>query len=206
MQKIVLFLVVVALAATTGFAGTITAVTGITGNDGSLPNVEGNLPVPSGQTLIATGGHVRLYYAGWSAADLDLLVNGVTVIFDNQTSPLGAVYDLGIFAAGTVLTFELKNITTGVTYYTGPASGNPDNAVHAAYAPWTANSAIPVNGMFIGMEDLSAGGTDWDFNDLMAVVNGAVPTPEPVTLMLVGSSLIAIGLVRRRQRQYQRRC
>jgi hypothetical protein len=178
-------------------ADSFNAVTGITGTDGKLSSVEGNAPFASGANLIATGGEVDLFFAGYAAGDVDLLVNGSQVIFANQITPLGTKFDLGDFTAGTVITLAMKNTVTGDMYYTGPAGS--DGLIHSAYAPWTANSAIPENGTFVGFEDLPNGSTDGDYNDLMIVASGVTPTPEPGTLMLLGTGILAMGLLTKRR-------
>lgn len=186
-------------------------VTGITGVDGSLPVVEGNFPTITGQTIVALGGDVKIYYAGYSSAADDLLLLGATTLINNETTALGSMFDLGNFAAGTVLTFTLENTTSGGAYVTGPASANPDNMVHVAYAAWTANSAIPVNGLFVGFEDLPASISDKDYDDLMAVLFGAAPSPlspppssstlEPSTSILFGSGLLGAAFLKQRRRR-----
>jgi hypothetical protein len=185
-------------------------VSGITGADGTIPVVQGTAATPSGLNLtVAQTGDVKIAFAGSQAADLDLLFDNSQLLAANQTTPPGSVVDLGTFNAGTVLTFNLFNVDTGLIFMTGPASGNPDDVVHAAYAAWTANSAINFNGEFVGMEDLANGVSDHDYNDLMFVVKNASitsPTPEPTTWLMMGAGLMLFGFVelnkrRRNQRQ-----
>lgn len=168
-------------------------ISGITGVDGQLPNVEGNSPIASGSSLYATGGDVTIILAGVGlAADTDVLVNGMRVLISNQDS-LGTTVDLGNFYPGQGITFAVNNETTGAVYYTGLAELNPDGMVHAAYAPWTANGAFDQNGTFIGFEDLPASQSDRDYNDLSIVVSNVAVAPEPTSLFFLGTGLAGLA-------------
>ncbi len=72
---------------------------------------------------------------------------------------VGQQVTVGYYVAGTELVFAIKVSQTGYTFVTGPASGNPDNLVHAEVTPGTGNVLYVV-----GFEDIYGGG-DLDFND-----------------------------------------
>lgn len=162
----------------------------------------------SGQPLVATGGEVRIYFAGSSAAFhsvLHLVSPGAAQgpFFPNHSTTPGAMISLGTFAPGTVLTFRLDVLSTGHQFFTGPASGNPDNLVHAGYTLFVSDGTIPDNGLLVGFEDLFGGG-DGDFDDHRFVftnVAPAVATPEPATLILMSAGLSGIGAAVRKRRK-----
>ena len=103
----------------------------------AAPGTEGNYVVASGGDIIAT-------YEGTTAAYTDLLVlaspsNALGTIFNNHASPVGSTVDLGSFAAGTELKFQLNVLNTGNTFFSGPASRNPDGVAHARVQAHTRN-------------------------------------------------------------------
>jgi len=73
--------------------------------------------------------------------------------------------NLGIFNESEVLTFRLDVTNTGDSFYTGNASMNPDNIVHAK------SYINKVGKIYLGFEDLYNGG-DMDFNDCLFLVEG----------------------------------
>jgi hypothetical protein len=89
-----------------------------------------------GKAIIATGGHVVATYMGTTAGYTDDLylyspTNNIGLIFSNHTSPVGSQVDLGDFLAGTELIFQLYVVNTGLTFYSGDPSRNPDGLAHA---------------------------------------------------------------------------
>jgi hypothetical protein len=82
------------------------------------------------------------------------------------------------------------------TFYTGSASRNPDNIVHA----YVVNN-YPANGStYIGFEDLSTNNNaDFNYTDVQFTFTGITgAVPEPSTVALVG--LGAAGLIIRRRK------
>jgi hypothetical protein len=80
-------------------------------------------------------------------------------IFNNHTSPVGSTVELGTFPVGTRLIFRLHVNNTGIDYYTGQASRNPDNRAHArAQADWMPEETL------VSFEDLLNG--PFNYNDL----------------------------------------
>ena len=70
------------------------------------------------------------------------------------------VVNLGVYPAGQELIFKIHVRNTNKDFYTGPASRNSDNKLHAA-------ADLPAYGpSTVGFEDLDGGG-DQDFNDNM---------------------------------------
>lgn len=147
-----------------------------------------------------------VYWAGSGAAfeSQFFLVAPTTVgpFFNNSSSTIGDSQTLGIFPTGTVLTFKLDVLSTGNQFFTGPASGNPDGMVHAAYAEWAADTTIAVDGVLVGLEDVfEAGSGLLDYNDNMFVITGAIPAPEPASWMLIACGIGAAAGFSRRYRR-----
>ena len=187
-------------------------VLGVTGPDCVLPSVEGNTPVVNGLPIIANGGKVLVALAGYATSATDIIsLDGAPIFVSNAGTP-GTEADLGYFAPGTVLTFDEYVAQTGYTYKSGPGK-NPDGDIHDATAPWTANSAVPFNGYWIGFEDAYAyggvGQPNKDFQDISFIIGGATPggeckvpgVPEPATLALAGIGLLGIGVIGRRRKK-----
>ena len=110
---------------------------------------------------------------------------------------MGTTADLGSFAVGTELVFQLFVHDTGNSFFTGPASRNPDSHEHArVQADWEPDTAL------VSFEDLFNG--PFEFNDLSFsftnTTSGSTPVPEPdpLLLMLVGIGLIGLTVRLRR--------
>jgi hypothetical protein len=160
---------------------------------------------PTEVELVATGGEVFVYFAGSTAGNDSVLnlISPTTVgpFFPNHSTPAGTELSLGTFNAGDVLRFRLDNLTSGFSYFTGPAAGNPDGVIHVAHAGWAADGLIPYDGVLVGFEDLYGGG-DLDYDDNTFVfrnVSSSVITPEPASFVLACAGLAAVLIARRRR-------
>jgi len=135
------------------------------------------------------------------------------LIFSNHTNLPGSAIDLGAFAPGTELVFGIFVRDTGFSYFLGPGSRNPDGIQHGVVdnglAPPSFPSflAPPPGSVAVGFEDIFNGG-DRDFDDLAFAFSNVVgvPTPtdvigspEPATLLLLGTGLAAAAWQVRRK-------
>lgn len=84
-----------------------------------------------GLSVIASGGNVIAKYEGNSAGYSNDLLLDMTFIFNNHATAVGATMDLGSFAAGTELIFQLYVHNTGDRWYTGSGTRNADGLIHA---------------------------------------------------------------------------
>lgn len=156
-------------------------------------------PILGGQIFVQNTGHVIATFNGSDALFDNLLLlasppNSLGTIFEGHVTPGGTTIDLGVFTAGTELVFVLNNQVGGL-FFSGPASGNPDNLSHAIvdFSPGQAS---------VGFEDMFGGG-DRDYNDLeftLSDVRGvqfSVPDGGATTAMLLGGSVVALLFLRR---------
>lgn len=167
-----------------------------------------SMPLDPALSLTASGGNVDIFFAGSDAGyNSQVFLSSPDSgggFFPNHSTSVGASESLGVFGAGAELIFRLNVLTSGLNFFTGPASSNLDHVVHATFTPFAATSKIPA-GILVAFEDLRGGG-DMDFNDFQFVVHGAQltssVTPEPASLLLLGTGVIAL-VARSRSRRRQ---
>ena len=196
-------------------SATVVAVFGIA----SLPLLADTIPYPNigmiAQTNTFTAsstGIIMGYFAGADAGDTDFIqmcddttnvCSGWT--FNNHATALGASVNFGSVTAGDTLEFQLKDSRTNLVYSSNPTNSadginhayttNYSDTGHPALAP-----SIPA-GMFVGMEDLSSGVSDLDYNDDTFVFTNVATTatPEPATTAVLALGFAALGIVSRRR-------
>jgi hypothetical protein len=158
-------------------------------------------PGTEGFSVVASGGEIFATYQGNSASySNDLYLDGA-FIFNNHATPVGTTVSLGNYAANTELIFELKVRNTNYSYFTGPATRNPDDRPHArVQSDW-----ITAGTTLVSFEDLFNG--PFDYNDLsfsFSNTSGSStpppPIPEPQTflLMMLGLAILGTRVVKQR--------
>jgi Domain of unknown function (DUF4114) len=162
---------------------------------------EGYSYTPSSDKLyVTTAGDVILTFVSKDAAfSNDLFLQGKDgLLLNNQSAVPNAQINLGAFAANTLLTFKMTVTNTGLSFFTGDASSNPDSFIHAAYDGKAGQPLI------VGFEDLFGGG-DQDYNDLVFsltnvyAATGPTPVPEPESFAMLAAGLLLIRLTKNRK-------
>jgi hypothetical protein len=183
---------------------------------------------PSPNDFTSMGGNVTVRFLGSEAADRSVLyyqigntfnpAGGWTQLFINNgagaTAP-GTQTIIGNVAAGTNIYFRLINETQAAnsgllnfTFYSGPATRNPDNRLHVGLTPGSGTVASGGGTYMQGFNFEDRSGTvsplsDFDYNDLRFEIANATATviPEPSTYALMATGLLGLGGVAARRRR-----
>lgn len=169
--------------------------------------------VAATSTIKATAtGEIDGYFVGYNAGDTNEIrmvdtTTGYTsaYFFVNKTTATGKEADFGSVNAGDTIVFELYNETTDLLFASNP-SLSADGINHAYTTSFSGGTLDGItyasaNYTYVGMEDLSKSLSDLDYNDdqfLFTDVNASV-TPEPNSLLLLGTGVLGLGFMVRRR-------
>ncbi len=159
-------------------------------------------PILGGSLLVVNDGNVHAEFLGSDAGYFNTLYLNGDEIFNKYSPVNGNLVDLGVYSAGTELEFWIYVNNTGLSFFSGDSSRNPDGLAHAQ-AVTTLIDGVYVT--TVGFEDLLGGG-DQDYNDFMFKLTNVLdppgaPTaaPEPPVLFLLAAGML--GLARRSQQR-----
>jgi hypothetical protein len=149
------------------------------------------------------------YFSGSSAAyenQIGVFVNGVQLGgygLDNHSSTVGQSVNFGHVNAGDSIVFALNVLSEGYKLYSNTAlnSDSMDHTYATVFSGGTSNGAMIPAGVYLGFEDQLATISDLDYNDEDVVFSnvGMTANPEPMSFVLFGTGLLALGLFRRKK-------
>ena len=162
-------------------------------------------------TYATTGNGVDLYYYGSTAAYTDYIgiydtANGYNSgpVFDNRTTAVGSevVIGAGQINTGDQLVFYIDSPDGVFGSNAGYSADGINHGYITTYTGGTINNVSVPAGLFVGMEDENKSHSDLNYNDDDFVATGVsttAVTPEPATIFLLGTGLLAcIGVQNRR--------
>ena len=165
-------------------------------------------------TLVATqSGTINVWFAGKGTAVNDdvltALVNGIPtgiVGLDNQTSQIGQYLNLGHVDAGETIVFEMQDLSSGRNWFTDneKKSDRTNHAYMTTFAGGLVGASVVPAGWYIGFEDVSGCGSDWNYQDLQFYAStgsvGAVPEPSTWAMMVLGFAGVGFMAYRRKSK------
>jgi hypothetical protein len=165
----------IAIAGTEGFPVIVT------GNQDVIATYQGNSAAFSNDLLLARTS---------TGPGIDADLSNDQFIFNNHASAVGSTVNLGSFAVGTELVFRLFVNNTGNSFYSGPASRNPDAKEHArVQGNWHPGETLVSFEDLFGTPEGVNGFNDLSFSFTNTSSSPVPTTPEPASILLVGTGV-----------------
>jgi hypothetical protein len=147
--------------------------------------------------------------AGHAVQLMDGAANAGDKVAITMTGTLlsAAFYDNG--ALDIAKSFSNVQFSTVFGFYLGNANGplfysdatkNSDSADHMVSYAGTGANGLSVGHHILAFEDTASSNWDWDYNDMVLMVESVKPVPEPATMLLFGTGIASLaGVIRRRR-------
>jgi hypothetical protein len=181
----------------------------ITGTGGSLSTmiIEVATFAPNNIFGVYSGDkYVPLFVGGNVAGDQTALS------IANDGSVFVKFTDTGIDFTGDSFGYYLDSTyyANGGLFHSDSSLNDPDGKDHMVAYQGTNTDTVAIdpwkdglwtnNEYILAFEDLKDSAADWDYTDMVVMVESVLPVPEPTTILLSGLGLLGIGAyLRRRQ-------
>lgn len=167
--------------------------------------------------IFDTSNRLEIFTGSDSSGAIEYLQNAGTATFTNVLSSTATTFsslNFGYYldssvSAGGGLFFSQEslnsdvadaahgNTTDHMVAYAGNGSDSLDIFGTGSYGLFAAGEYI------LAWEDVTFPGSDYDYSDMVVLVESVHPVPESAPLLTMGLGLLALGLVRRRRQQSQ---